>query len=137
MSQRSLCGLDDSSVTEVIVWSFDPQDDHQSYVTEASELKVRWSGFQDPHSGLTYFRVALGSAPALDDVVPFLHVGLQTCEWTHSPPPPSPSPVQSSPPEVHMQLPGQCRLWSLLADAVSCVECPVMLFCGPGTSCRF
>ena len=87
VSQRSLRGLDDSSVTEVVVWSFDPQDDHQSYVTEASELKVRWSGFQDPHSGLTYFRVALGSAPALDDVVPFLHVGLQTCEWTHCPPP--------------------------------------------------
>ena len=58
-----------------------PQEKHQSFVTEGSEYNVRWSGFQDPHSELAYFRVALGSAPAMDDVVPFVHVGLQTCEW--------------------------------------------------------
>ena len=41
---------------------------------------MKWAGFTDPHSGLDYFRVALGSSPGLSDVVSFVYVGKQTCK---------------------------------------------------------
>ena len=43
-------------------------------------VSVKWVGFNDPHSGLDYFRVALGSSPELSDVVSFVYVGKQTCK---------------------------------------------------------
>ncbi|XP_046569942.1 uncharacterized protein LOC124278267 [Haliotis rubra] len=42
-----------------------------------------WSGFDDPHSGLSSFRVSLGTQPYLDDVVTETHTGLGTeMSWT-------------------------------------------------------
>ena len=51
-----------------------------SYSTEVDVISAKWAGFSDPHSGLDYFRVGLGSSPGLSDIVPFVHVGRQTCE---------------------------------------------------------
>ncbi|XP_070204014.1 uncharacterized protein [Littorina saxatilis] len=48
------------------------------YSREVGVLSVKWAGFTDPHSGLDYFRIGLGSAPNVTDVVPFVYVGKQT-----------------------------------------------------------
>ncbi|KAK7101794.1 hypothetical protein V1264_020121 [Littorina saxatilis] len=49
-----------------------------TYSTDPTSYRVHWSGFTDPHSGLAYYRVGLGSQSATPDIVPFLYVGLQT-----------------------------------------------------------
>ncbi|KAK7493733.1 hypothetical protein BaRGS_00015062 [Batillaria attramentaria] len=57
--------------------------DHGAYSTEVGVYRVYWSGFSDPHSGLHYYRVGLGSKPEQTDVHPFIYVGLQTSfVWT-------------------------------------------------------
>ncbi|KAL8573303.1 hypothetical protein ACOMHN_032765 [Nucella lapillus] len=48
------------------------------YSTEVGVYGVRWRGYLDPHSGLDYYRVGLGSSPGQTDVVPFVYVGRQT-----------------------------------------------------------
>ena len=53
---------------------------HAAYSTDPTSYHVYWKGFADPHSGLAYFRVGLGSQPAMSDVIPFVYVGLQTCQ---------------------------------------------------------
>ncbi|KAK7493722.1 hypothetical protein BaRGS_00015051, partial [Batillaria attramentaria] len=53
-------------------------EDHKSYSTDVGVYRVYWSGFSDPHSGLDYHRVGLGSEPGQTDVLPFVYVGLQT-----------------------------------------------------------
>ena len=50
------------------------------YSTKVGVFSVKWAGFTDPHSGLDYYRVGLGSSPGDTDVVPFVYVGRQTCE---------------------------------------------------------
>ncbi|KAK7493717.1 hypothetical protein BaRGS_00015046, partial [Batillaria attramentaria] len=52
--------------------------DHRAYSTEVGVYRVHWSGFNDPHSGLHYYRVGLGSQPGQTDVHPLTYVGLQT-----------------------------------------------------------
>ncbi|XP_071092662.1 uncharacterized protein [Haliotis cracherodii] len=54
--------------------------DYQSYTDRYS---CHWSGFDDPHSGLSSFHVSLGTQPYLDDVETETHVGLGTeMSWT-------------------------------------------------------
>ncbi|KAK7473968.1 hypothetical protein BaRGS_00034797 [Batillaria attramentaria] len=52
--------------------------DHKSYSTEVGVYRVYWTGFTDPHSGLDYYRVGLGSQPSQTDIEPFVYVGLLT-----------------------------------------------------------
>ena len=51
-----------------------------AYSTDVGRYPVHWTGFQDPHSGLAYFRVGLGSSAGQVDIHPFRYVGLKTCE---------------------------------------------------------
>ena len=37
-----------------------------------------WKQFFDPHSGIAFYRVGLGSQPYTDDVEPLTNVGLRT-----------------------------------------------------------
>ncbi|XP_046356064.2 uncharacterized protein LOC124134978 [Haliotis rufescens] len=54
--------------------------DYQSYTDRYS---CHWSGFDDPHSGLSSFHVSLGTQPYLDDVETDTHTGLGTeMSWT-------------------------------------------------------
>ncbi|KAK7092487.1 uncharacterized protein [Littorina saxatilis] len=48
-----------------------------SYSREVGMYPVSWTGFDDPHSGLAYFRVGLGSAAKGVDINPYVYVGLQ------------------------------------------------------------
>ncbi|KAK7493739.1 hypothetical protein BaRGS_00015068, partial [Batillaria attramentaria] len=61
------------------VWNSAPNTtNHRSYSTEIGVYRVYWSPFTDPHSGLHYYRVGLGSQASSPDVHPFVYVGLQT-----------------------------------------------------------
>ncbi|XP_070207962.1 uncharacterized protein [Littorina saxatilis] len=51
---------------------------HNSYSADVGVYTLQWTGFVDPHSGVAYFRVGMGSRPQEDDVIPFVYVGLQT-----------------------------------------------------------
>lgn len=53
---------------------------HFAYSTDPTSYQVYWKGFSDPHSGLAYFRVGLGTQATMSDVIPFVYVGLQTCQ---------------------------------------------------------
>ena len=56
------------------------------YSQDVGRYPVQWSRFTDPHSGLAYFRLGLGSSPAAVDIHPYVYVGLQTCEcWFECP----------------------------------------------------
>ena len=68
------------SIEQCVMTWFYPQGP-SGYSTEVGVLSARWAGFADPHSGLDYFRVGLGSSPGDTDVVPFVFVGRQTGEW--------------------------------------------------------
>ena len=48
------------------------------FSSHVGELVVQWSSIFDPHSGLDFYTVALGSKPGLDDVLPVVQVGTQT-----------------------------------------------------------
>ncbi|XP_053396792.1 uncharacterized protein LOC123551182 [Mercenaria mercenaria] len=52
----------------------DVKDDN--YQTDLSHVNVHWKGFIDPHSGIAYYRVGLGTKAYLDDIEPFFEVGL-------------------------------------------------------------
>ncbi|KAK7496778.1 hypothetical protein BaRGS_00011987, partial [Batillaria attramentaria] len=52
--------------------------DHGTYSSDVGVYRVYWAGFSDPHSGLDYYRVGLGSQPGHTDIHPFVYVGLQT-----------------------------------------------------------
>ncbi|XP_076453311.1 uncharacterized protein LOC143288575 [Babylonia areolata] len=53
------------------------------YSRHVGVYSVKWAGFTDPHSGVDYYRLGLGSIPGLDDVAPFVYVGRQTSyTWT-------------------------------------------------------
>ncbi|KAK7483107.1 hypothetical protein BaRGS_00025675, partial [Batillaria attramentaria] len=65
------------------VWNSDVNSsNHRAFSSEVGVYRVHWAGFSDPHSGLHYYRVGLGSQPRHTDVHPFVYVGLQTSfEW--------------------------------------------------------
>ncbi|XP_046569939.1 uncharacterized protein LOC124278266 [Haliotis rubra] len=53
------------------------------YQSSTDRYTCYWSGFDDPHSGLSSFQVSLGTEPYLDDVEAETHVGLGTeMSWT-------------------------------------------------------
>ncbi|XP_067670393.1 uncharacterized protein [Haliotis asinina] len=53
------------------------------YQSSTDRHTCYWSGFDDPHSGLSSFQVSLGTQPYLDDVQAETHVGLGTeMSWT-------------------------------------------------------
>ncbi|KAK7496758.1 hypothetical protein BaRGS_00011967, partial [Batillaria attramentaria] len=61
------------------VWNSAPNtSDHKTYSSDVGVYRVYWAGFSDPHSGLDYYRVGLGSQPGHTDIHPFVYVGLQT-----------------------------------------------------------
>ena len=62
------------------VHSFAGPQTQLAYSTDVGRYPVHWAGFQDPHSGLAYFRVGLGSSAGQVDIHPFRYVGLKTCE---------------------------------------------------------
>lgn len=55
------------------------------YSTEVGVFSVKWAGFSDPHSGLDYFMIGLGSATNDTDIVPYVYVGKQTGKDENNP----------------------------------------------------
>lgn len=47
------------------------------FQTDADHVLAHWTGFSDPDSGVT-FRAAVGTAPGLDDLLPFKEYGTGT-----------------------------------------------------------
>ncbi|KAK7496776.1 hypothetical protein BaRGS_00011985 [Batillaria attramentaria] len=71
--------LDSSPPGPGQVWNSAPNtSDHGTYSSDVGVYRVYWAGFSDPHSGLDYYRVGLGSQPGHTDIHPFVYVGLQT-----------------------------------------------------------
>nr|KAG5707969.1 hypothetical protein BaRGS_025107 [Batillaria attramentaria] len=52
--------------------------EHVRYVTDVHVQSVHWGGYHDPHTGLAYYRVGLGTSPGADDIHALQYVGLQT-----------------------------------------------------------
>jgi hypothetical protein len=44
------------------------------------EINVHWDGFSDPHSGIAFYRAALGTEPFSENIEPFMNVGLLECK---------------------------------------------------------
>ncbi|XP_062606252.1 uncharacterized protein LOC134268062, partial [Saccostrea cucullata] len=56
------------------------------YQTDMSRLTVVWTGFDDPHSSIKDFSVAVGTCPSCDDVIGYQNVGLveeMTVDYVH------------------------------------------------------
>ncbi|XP_052788806.1 uncharacterized protein LOC128223569 [Mya arenaria] len=43
----------------------------------STEIHIHWKGFNDPHSGMAYYEVGLGTRPFVDNVESIINVGLR------------------------------------------------------------
>ncbi|XP_067670383.1 uncharacterized protein [Haliotis asinina] len=74
--------VDTSPPSQGVVTDAGKQDE-LDYQTNTDRYSCHWSGFDDPHSGLTSFYVSLGTQPHLDDVKTVTHAGLGSdISWT-------------------------------------------------------
>lgn len=49
-----------------------------NYQRDLTYIGAHWKGFDDPHSDIYKYRVALGTRPNLDDTRQFMDVGILT-----------------------------------------------------------
>lgn len=47
------------------------------FQTETNYIGGHWKGFVDPHSGIAYYRVGLGTSPFTVNTEPLINVGLR------------------------------------------------------------
>jgi hypothetical protein len=52
----------------------------EDYQYDITEINVHWNGFSDPHSGIAFYRAALGTKPFSENIKPFVNVGLLECK---------------------------------------------------------